>query len=336
MATRKAKTEATTIATNNNSNMTKMVDNKANSAMSDTDTTTRIVKNAPVLAENSENAENKAFQTAKNANFSESDSNDSENEGNIETLFDKFHETMKNSAKTAPTANVSDDYMVKKPVPAKNADNKPIFQSEKAEYYKKQAKVFGKKLVEGAKDAFYSAKRGSREAYYKALYCAQRMRYSYDNTQIIELGDSELKILAKKLHKFAATAHGYPYRYDEHEQGKEAYLVKHNEIWEKSIFVPERASQLFWESPDGIKFKKEQPDTMPTIKDCGTAFCAWLEDIEFAAYVLEEYSQWNNDRKYKVSELYGDDEFDRQNKLIEERFQQVWVWIGQNINDLWD
>lgn len=334
MTARKAKTEVTTIATNNNSNTPETVDNKANSAMSDTDTTTRIVENAPVLAENSENAENKAFQTAKNANFSESDGNNGENEGNIDTLFDKFHKTMKNSAKNTPTASVSDNYMTKKPVPAKNAENKSVFQSEKAEYYKKQAKVFGKKLVKSAKDAFYSAKRGSRNAYYEALYCAQRMRYSYDNTQIIELGDSELRILAKKLHKFAATAHGYPYRYDK--QGKEAYLVKHSEVWERSICVPERASQLFWESPDGIKFKKEQPDTMPTIEDCGIAFCAWLEDVEFAAYVLEEYSQWNNDRKYKVSELYGDDEFSRQNKLIEERFQQAWAWIGRNINDLWD
>lgn len=335
MATKKAKTEATETvdSTKNTKNMTKTTNYATNNNVSED--SAKSVKNTTILAETSENAENAAFQTAKNTDFSESNNNNSENEGNIDTLFDKFKETMKNSAEHAPTTRDSSNRMVKKPVPApQNAENKPIFQSEKAEYYKKQAKILGRRFMEGAKDAFYSAKRGSREAYYKALYCAQRMRYSYDNTQIVELGDSELRILAKKLHKFAATAHGYPHRYDDLD--KVSRLTEHNEHWEESIFVPERASQLFWESPDGVKFKKEKPGEMPTVKDCGAAFCAWLDDVEFAAFVLEEYSQWNNERKYTVSEVYGDDEFNRQNKLIEKRFQQVWAWIGQNINDLWD
>lgn len=336
MTTKKAKTEATKTvdSAKNTENMTKTTNYATNGVIEDA---SESVENATILTESSKsskNPENAAFQTAKNADFNESDNSNSENEGNIDTLFDKFRETMKNSAEHASTAHASGNRMVKKPVPAQNAENKPIFQSEKAEYCKKQAKILGRRFMEGAKDAFYSAKRGSREAYYKALYCAQRMRYSYDNTQIVELGDSELRILAKKLHKFAATAHGYPHRYDDLD--KVSRLTEHNEHWEESIFVPERASQLFWESPDGVKFKKEKPGEMPTVKDCGAAFCAWLDDVEFAAFVLEEYSQWNNERKYTVSEVYGDDEFNRQNKLIEKRFQQVWAWIGQNINDLWD
>lgn len=65
-------------------------------------------------------------------------------------------------------------------------------------------------------------------------------------------------------------------------------------------------------------------------------YAAWVEDIAYAAGVLDEWSKWLSDDPNRFVELGADkDKIDYMGEGLEIEFKRVWDWIGRNIWSLW-
>lgn len=231
------------------------------------------------------------------------------------------------------------------PKPAENVENSSISDSKTTDtnddYSMKDFTNFLIKVADGLKNVtikgykwcednvFWRVRQSATRACENTKYACQRAFRGYDDLQVWNFGFSEIRLLAKKLRHLESTAHGSPMNYDDENN----WLVKRDEHWGSTI-APTRAMSLKEQEPD---YDTNKFDHVLQVKDCGRNFCAWLEDLDYAADVLDEYAEMcDNIRGYDTIVIYGRDEYDRRMKLIQEKFDTVWAWIGKNIPNLWD
>lgn len=231
------------------------------------------------------------------------------------------------------------------PKPAENVENPSISDSKTIDtnddYSMKDFTNFLIKVADGLKNVtikgykwcennvFWRVRQSATRACENTKYACQRAFRGYDDLQVWNFGFSEIRLLAKKLRHLESTAHGSPMNYDDENN----WLMPRDENWESTI-APSRAMSLKEQEPD---YDANKFDHVLQVKDCGRNFCAWLEDLDYAADVLDEYAEMcDNIRGYDTIVIYGRDEYDRRMKLIQEKFDTVWAWIGKNIPNLWD
>lgn len=232
------------------------------------------------------------------------------------------------------------------PKPAENVENSSISNSEQKvsaddDYSVKDFANFIVKVADGLKNAtikgyrwcennvFWRVRQSACRTCENTKYACQRAFRGFDDSEIWNFGFSEIRLLAKKLRHLESTAHGSPMNYDDENN----WLMPRDENWESTI-APSRAMSLKEQEPD---YDANKFDHVLQVKDCGRNFCAWLEDLDYAADVLDEYAEMcDNIRGYDTIVIYGRDEYDRRMKLIQEKFDTVWAWIGKNIPNLWD
>lgn len=229
--------------------------------------------------------------------------------------------------------------------PAENIENSSISDSKTTDtnddYSMKDFANFLIKVADGLKNVtikgykwcednvFWRVRQSATRACENTKYACQRAFRGYDDLQVWNFGFSEIRLLAKKLRHLESTAHGSPMNYDDENN----WLMPRDENWESTI-APSRAMSLKEQEPD---YDADKFDHVLQVKDCGRNFCAWLEDLDYAADVLDEYAEMcDNIRGYDTIVIYGRDEYDRRMKLIQEKFDTVWAWIGKNISNLWD
>lgn len=77
-----------------------------------------------------------------------------------------------------------------------------------------------------------------------------------------------------------------------------------------------------------------------TVRELGVGYCAWREDLKYAAAVLALTDKWrpnSSDSHYRLyRDVFGTDEACVITKKTEAEFNRVWQWVGDNIYDLWD
>lgn len=229
--------------------------------------------------------------------------------------------------------------------PAENIENSSISDSKTTDtnddYSMKDFANFLVKVADGLKNVtikgykwcednvFWRVRQSATRACENTKYACQRAFRGYDDLQVWNFGFSEIRLLAKKLRHLESTAHGSPMNYDDENN----WLMPRDENWESTI-APSRAMSLKEQEPD---YDADKFGHVLQVKDCGRNFCAWLEDLDYAADVLDEYAEMcDNIRGYDTIVIYGRDEYDRRMKLIQEKFDTVWAWIGKNIPNLWD
>lgn len=230
--------------------------------------------------------------------------------------------------------------------PTENVENSSISNSEQkvsadGDYSVKDFTNFLVKVADGLKNVtikgykwcednvFWRVRQSATRACENTKYACQRAFRGYDDLQVWNFGFSEIRLLAKKLRCLESTAHGSPINYDDENN----WLMPRDENWESTI-APSRAMSLKEQEPD---YDADKFDHVLQVKDCGRNFCAWLEDLDYAADVLDEYAEMcDNIRGYDTIVIYGREEYDRRMKLIQEKFDTVWAWIGKNIPNLWD
>lgn len=168
----------------------------------------------------------------------------------------------------------------------------------------------------------------------KIRMASQRAVKGYDEQQVYDFGDSELKLIASKLHKFALETIGYPDGYND-------YLKPHEDGWEKTI-APFKAAEAYTEEHGHIiadKDKNGKPLAIqiPTCENVGIEYSAWLEDIEYAASVIDEYIDYNynSDRIINTIDMFGKDEYKRRADMLDKEFQRTWAWLGRHIMEIW-
>lgn len=178
-----------------------------------------------------------------------------------------------------------------------------------------------------------------KEAKRDAVYAGQRAFRGYSDADIYELGYIELENLVKKLREFARRTHGNPADYDKPEN----WLKKRDKNWEDSI-APFKAQEVFNEYHDEDELVCDRDKSgnpiayrIPTVKDCGVDYCAWLEDLDYAADVINEYNEYMNDclAYCAVSDMFGKKEAERRQELLEAEFKRTWEWLGKWILNIW-
>ena len=72
-------------------------------------------------------------------------------------------------------------------------------------------------------------------------------------------------------------------------------------------------------------------------KDIGLGFAAWIEDVGFAADVIEEWGNASMDVLWldKHEKLYGHDKAKELYEELHSKFKIVWAWLGENLPGLW-
>lgn len=177
-----------------------------------------------------------------------------------------------------------------------------------------------------------------RAGFHEIKFAGQRVKRGWSDDALWDLGYYELKGFAERLHEFAYKTHGVPYGYGD---DRSKWLKPRDDNWEDSI-APFNAIRAYEDANGPIEsnheFNGHKTFTMPTVRDCGEDYCAWIEDINYAADVIDEYIRMYDDSTVYVhiEDIYGSDEAKRQLDAVDTEFQRVWKWIGENILSLWD
>ncbi len=98
-------------------------------------------------------------------------------------------------------------------------------------------------------------------------------------------------------------------------------------------------STPFWTFLDALEHN-DRGSTRKTVRELGIGYCAWREDLKYAAAVLVLTDKWrpnSSDSHYRPYRIvFGTDAACAVTKKTEAEFRRVWRWIGDNIYDLWD
>ena len=209
-----------------------------------------------------------------------------------------------------------------------------------------------RKIAEGVADVADDARRGVRSIYGNGRDAVSRMTKGYDSTGIWELGPQLMIDIPKRLHKFAETTVGYPADYDD--PANWLSIVPREDGWEDS-FAPMGATRALYPYgdpeegdvvPDGgngiLVRRKSDTDgrvitTFVRNKDVGLGFAAWIEDIDYAANIIEEWQSASGDVLWfdRNKDLYGQETAKEMYDTLQAKFKIVWEWLGENLPALW-
>lgn len=205
------------------------------------------------------------------------------------------------------------------------------------------------------KDNVEDTARGVRfkveDAYDNTKRAVARAVKGYDSTAVWDCGPQLMVEIPKKLREFADATIGYPAEYDD--PSNWLSIVPRGDDW------PEKAAPLDSTralDPDGdvdngdvvpvdddgmlVRRKDDDGEVITTLvcnKDIGLGFAAWIEDVGFAADVIEEWGNASMDVLWldKHEKLYGHDKTKELYEDLHSKFKIVWAWLGENLPGLW-
>lgn len=207
------------------------------------------------------------------------------------------------------------------------------------------------KLKDNAEDAVYSAQFKVKDLYNNTRRAVARAVKGYDSTAVWDCGPQLMVEIPKKLREFADATIGYPAKYDD--PSNWLSIVPRGDDW------PEKAAPLDSTralDPDGdvnngdavpvdddgmlVRRKNDDGEVITTLarnKDIGLGFAAWIEDVRFAADVIEEWGNASLDVLWfdKYEKLYGHDKAKELYEDLHSKFKIVWAWLGENLPGLW-
>lgn len=186
-------------------------------------------------------------------------------------------------------------------------------------------------------------------------FCKDVKDRYYGGYTNIDMKDSfcvdELRLYVEWLYKNIRHLHGSPCYYYE----KGYNLKEKKEDWKDrqclALMMVEDGFSDYYNDRD----EEKELITPKTREQIGLDFCAWLEDLIYAAEILSLYAEW-------LSPVPADDDFNSSNKAstihtlslkenleivdaeyayrldkeIREEFMKVWMWMGKNILALWN
>ena len=206
-------------------------------------------------------------------------------------------------------------------------------------------------LKDNAEDAVYSVRFKVKDAYDNTKRAVARAVKGYDSTAVWDCGPQLMVEIPKKLREFADATIGYPAEYDD--PSNWLSIVPRGDDW------PEKAAPLDSTralDPDGdvdngdvvpvgddgmlVRRKNDAGEIVTTFvrnKDIGLGFAAWIEDVGFAADVIEEWGNASMDVLWldKHEKLYGHDKAKELYEELHSKFKIVWAWLGENLPGLW-
>ena len=207
------------------------------------------------------------------------------------------------------------------------------------------------KLKDNVEDTARGVRFKVEDAYDNTKRAVARAVKGYDSTAVWDCGPQLMVEIPKKLREFAAATIGYPAEYDD--PSNWLSIVPRGDDW------PDKAAPLDSTRalpPDGdvnngdvvpvgddgmlVRRKNDDGEIVTTFvrnKDIGVEFAAWIEDVGFAADVIEEWGNASMDVLWldKHEKLYG---YDKTKELYEDlhsKFKIVWAWLGENLPGLW-
>lgn len=182
---------------------------------------------------------------------------------------------------------------------------------------------------------FYPVYRSEKEWQNRIKSAYQRATRGYSDRDLWNLGCVEAKRLSIMLDALAEEAHGYPAGYGD----RSRWLKHHNMSDEEFEQWLDRAAP--WQLKH-LSFKRTESGyyRSPTVREQGYEFCAWCEDLRYAAKVLRLGCQWctidGTRNTLDWGGVFGRNSMDEHYKRVKEQFEITWAWIGRNIGDLWD
>lgn len=203
------------------------------------------------------------------------------------------------------------------------------------------------KLAHQAIPVARSTSRSVSSSIKKAVHEVKRLPGRKHRSQMWNYDTYLLESTAKDLREFADMTMGYPAGY---EDDPSKWLMKHDDGWEGSLaswqgqkFYREEHAGESGHSKDGWKKAEAKPGdketfySMPTVKESGIGFEAWIQDIMYAADVLEAYSKKDGiSGDFLLTEsMLGRKEAERRAQELTDEFHRVWAWIGDNIRSMW-
>lgn len=169
----------------------------------------------------------------------------------------------------------------------------------------------------------------------QAKYACQRAKRGYSDLDLWNLGGSEVKRLSIMLDALAEEAHGYPAGY-----GDRSRWLKHRDMSDEE-FEQWLDTAAPWQLHEpAAKKSKAGYYRLPTVRERGYEFCAWCEDLRYAAKVLRLWQRWCTAGGEAMGmdwrSVFGAESAHDHYVRVKEQFEITWAWIGHNIGDLWD
>lgn len=207
------------------------------------------------------------------------------------------------------------------------------------------------KLKNNAEDAVYSVQFKVKNLYGNTKRAVARAVKGYDSTAVWDCGPQLMVEIPKKLREFAAATIGYPAEYDD--PSNWLSIVPRGDDWPDKTAPLDSTRAL---DPDGdvnngdavpvdddgmlVRRKNDDGEVITTLvrnKDIGLGFAAWIEDVRFAADVIEEWGNASLDVLWfdKYEKLYGHDKAKELYEELHSKFKIVWAWLGENLPGLW-
>ena len=149
------------------------------------------------------------------------------------------------------------------------------------------------------------------------------------------LGRREIIRMSRLLSAMEERCMSSPAGYDDSSR-----WLKQRDDDELSCWLESTPSWIFLSAPEhhgkpGTRMRKRK-----TVRELGVGYCAWREDLKYAAAVLALTDKWrpnSSDSHYRLyRDVFGTDEACVITKKTEAEFNRVWQWVGDNIYDLWD
>lgn len=207
------------------------------------------------------------------------------------------------------------------------------------------------KLKDNVEDTARGIRFKVEDAYGNTKRAMARAVKGYDSTAVWDCGPQLMVEIPEKLREFADTTIGYPMEYDD--PSNWLSIVPRGDDWPEKIapFDSTRAlppdgdvdnGDVVPVGDDGMLVRRKNDDgeivtTFVRNKDIGLGFAAWIEDVGFAADVIEEWGNASMDVLWldKHEKLYGHDKTKELYEDLHSKFKIVWAWLGENLPGLW-
>lgn len=167
----------------------------------------------------------------------------------------------------------------------------------------------------------------------EVLRIRQLRTRGFTDMDVWYLGRREIIRMSRLLSAMEERCMSSPAGYDDSSR-----WLKQRDDDELSRWLESTPSWAFLSAPGsrekrGMKMRKR-------VRELGVGYCAWREDLKYAAAVLALTDKWrpnSSDSPYRLyRDVFGTDEACVITKKTEAEFNRVWQWIGDNIYDLWD
>lgn len=203
----------------------------------------------------------------------------------------------------------------------------------------KHTRLFLSKVLEDSKTLAVRLAANVRKNAHEAKYAMQRSKRGWSERDMWNLDYVLLKYMSGMLAELSATGHGYP---GDYEESRDKWLVKHDgEDYEKWLHSAARTAARVTRDLDERYGEEISLDEAfnETVEEYGVGASAWMQDLDHASQVLDQYAESVSDvfnHWSKDVDLYGRAEADRRSQMLEAEFKKTWAWIGEWLPAMWD